>query len=227
MSRPVSQNPVFIAFPAGKHSRISGRFVDLTLSEFNDEQIQRYLSKCGLSGRVPDWMPSRPLLVGYLAASGLLKELVVAKDPDRQEYGMDPAQGWEVLLDRVCDREAEIEAGIDGHTVRRILERLATVARVGANGLGPLSREQVVTAFSGICGYQPDEKSMVLLQRLPGLGIDRADEGTRIFIDDAFADACRAGDVAEYVNNPYEITRVQISCFAVFCTLKTLGIARL
>lgn len=44
---------------------------------------------------------------------------------------------------------------------------------------------------------------MVLLQRLPGLGIERADEGTRIFIDDDLADACRAGDVVAFIHDPY------------------------
>ena len=181
---------------------LSPRFTELTLNEFSTEQIQSYLKKCGLSGMVPAWMPSRPLLVGYLAASGLLKELLL---PDEQSQGADPAIGWNVILDRVCAREAEIEAGIDGPTVRRILERLATVGRTTESGLGPLSSDQVITAFAEICGYQPDEKAMVLLQRLPGLGIDRADEGTRIFLDGEFADVCRAGDVAAFVNDPYGV----------------------
>lgn len=184
---------------------LSSSFVELTLNEFNDEQIHRYLSRCGLSGKVPGWMPARPLLVGYLAASGLLKDLLIPEGSLEQDTGADPAHGWDVILDRVCAREAEIEAGIDGPTVRRILERLATTARSTDTGLGPLSREQVIGAFSDVCGYQPDEKGMVLLQRLPGLGIERADEGTRSFIDDDFGDACRAGDVVAFINDPYGI----------------------
>ena len=124
-------------------------------------------------------MPSRPLLVGYLAASGLLEDVLVTGANQYQASGGDPARGWDMILDRVSARAAEIEVGIDGPTVRRILERLATMARTTDSGLGPLSREQIISAFSDICGYQPDEKGMVLLQRLPGLGIERADEGTR------------------------------------------------
>ncbi len=108
-----------------------------------------------------------------------------------------------MLLDRICAREAEIEAGIDGSTVRRILERLATIARGTDSGVGPLSPDNVIGAFSEICGYEPDEKGMALLQRIPGLGIERADEGTRSFIDDDFADACRAGDVVAFIVDPY------------------------
>lgn len=183
---------------------ISQSFIELTLNEFSDEQIQRYLKKKGLSGRVPSWMPSRPLLVAYLAASGILEKSVIGQTNGAEEsLATDPARGWDLILDQVCAREAEIEAGIDGPTVRRILDRLGTMARASQGGLGPLSREQVVTAFTEICGYQPDEKGMLLLQRLPGLGIDRADEGTRVFLDGELSDACRAGDVVHYLSNPF------------------------
>jgi hypothetical protein len=183
---------------------MTAAFAELSLNEFNDDQIQRYLEKRGLRGRVPSWMPSRPLLVGYLAASGILEDTIIdTKGSGQQTVATDPARGWDLILDRVCAREAEIEAGIDGPTVRRILERLATVARSSQSGLGPLSPDQVVTAFSEICGYQPDEKGLVLLQRLPGLGIDRADEGTRAFLDEALVDACRAGDITHFLSDPF------------------------
>jgi hypothetical protein len=121
----------------------ASNFVELTLNEFNDEQIQRYLTKRGLSGSVPGWMPSRPLLVGYLAASGVLKEAFSDANGNNQNLAADPAKGWDYILDRVCEREADIEAGIDGTTVRRILERLATLARHSQSGLGPLSPEDI------------------------------------------------------------------------------------
>jgi NACHT domain len=178
---------------------ITSAFTELTLNEFNDEQIQRYLQKKGLRGNVPAWLPSRPLLVSYLASTGIIDGAIVnTTGVDRESVAMDPARGWDIILDRVCSREAEIEVGIDGLTVRRVLERLASIARSSSNGLGPLSRDQVIAAFSEICGYQPDEKGMILLQRLPGLGIDRADEGTRAFLDSELADVCRAGDVMQF-----------------------------
>jgi len=176
--------------------------IELTLSEFTTEQVQTYLSKSGLKGQVPWWLPSKPLLVGYLAASGLLKEVVVT-DSNSESFGPDPVLGWDFILDRICQREAEIEAGIDGATVRRILERLSSVAALSEHGLGALRREQVIAAFTDICGYEPDERALVLLQRLPGLGIDRQEEGTRAFLDDSLADACRAGDVVAFVEDPY------------------------
>ena len=94
--------------------------VELSLSEFNEKQIETYLQRAGLSGSVPSWLPSRPLLVGYLAAKGLLNNIL---DKESISQPMGPAAGWDALLESVTDREAEIEAGIDGNTVRRILER--------------------------------------------------------------------------------------------------------
>lgn len=182
------------------------QFVELRINEFNDTQIESYLKSRGLTGLVPRWMPSRPLLVGYLAASGVLQKTVMAEGGEGGAFSDDPAKGWNYVLDKICAREAEIEAGIDGQTVRRILERLATMARQGQSGLGPLTPENMISAFNEICGYQPDERGLVILQRLPGLGIDRAEEGTRAFLDEDFADICRAGDVFVYLRDPFGTT---------------------
>lgn len=108
---------------------LSGQFAEFSLNEFNDEQVAEYLEQSGLSGIVPPWLPSRPLLVAYLAARGLLSDLL------GDEAG-EPASGWDILLDHIASRESEIEAGIDGGTVRRILERLSTKARTTSGGLG-------------------------------------------------------------------------------------------
>lgn len=178
--------------------------IELSLNEFTDEQIAEYLRKSGLRGSVPPWFPTRPLLVGYLVARGLLSEVVSEGSEDSGiNFWNDPATGWDHLIDRISEREAEIEAGIDGSTIRAILERLASRARGKSNGVGPLTAEDVIECFSEVCGYQPDERGMVLLQRLPGLGVDRQDENTRAFIDEDYVDACRAGDVLRFIEDPF------------------------
>ena len=148
---------------------------------------------------MPSWLPSRPLLVGYLANKNLLH------DTFDEKYS-DPATGWNILLDKISAREAEIEAGIDGSTVRRILERLATKTRGSQGGLGSLNLDSITEAFNDVCGYKPDERGMVLLQRLPGLGVDPEEENSRIFIDEAFADVCKAGDLVEFIDSPFGFT---------------------
>ena len=173
---------------------ITSEWAEFTLNEFTDDQVKRYLEKSGLSGSVPSWLPSRPLLVAYLAARGLLPTLT-------QDSNADPATGWNILLDA---SEAQISTGIDGETIRRILERLATRARSNSFGRGPLNQEALLETFRDICGYPPDERAMVLLQRLPGLGADEYEDGSRAFVDEEFADACRAGDVFHFAVNPYQ-----------------------
>ncbi len=182
--------------------------VELSLNEFTEEQIATYLNRAGISGFIPAWLPSRPLLVGYLAAKGLLVDLVKEDSSGGQ---LDPAVGWDLLLDSIAAREAEIEAGIDGGTVRRILERLATKARATPSGLGPIGPDSVIQGFTEICGYGPDDRGMVLLQRLPGLGIDREQDNTRSFVDEAFADACRSGDVVAFVDSPFDPDSVPLA----------------
>ncbi len=159
----------------------------LSTSDFTDAQISQFLQQRGTTDTtVPAWLPSRPLLLGYLAAAGMLEDAgSVASDTT-------PAAGWDLLLDKVCAREAKMEFGIDGSTVRNILERLATIARGTDDGVGPLDAASLRTAFTEVCLYEPDEGSYQLLQRLPGLGVQDPADGTRRFIDAALVDAARS-----------------------------------
>ncbi len=195
---------------------LDNAFVELSLNEFSDDQLRSYLQQKGLGGAVPSWLPSRPLLVAYLASKGLLQEVVGEWAADR-----DPASGWNMLLDKIADREARIEAGIDGATVRRLLERLATKARAFPDGLGPLTTDDIIATFRDVCGYPPDDRGMLLLQRLPGLGVDHGESETRRFVDESFAEACRAGDVLAFADNPYDAAGLP----ALECEAGGLGVS--
>lgn len=167
----------------------------LTTDEFSEDQVTKYMDARGWSGGLPNWMPSRPLLLGYLATSGAMEKLV---DPN---YVIDAASGWSLLLDSICERESKIELGIDGPTVRRVMERLATIARSRGDGFGPVLPVDVAASFEQICGYSPDEGSYVIIQRMPGLGVIDPSNGSRHFIDTSLGDAARAGDLIHYVQN--------------------------
>jgi hypothetical protein len=172
-------------------------FEPLTLSEFTPEQVERYLAHKGWHDSIPGWLPTRPLLLGYLASRGLLKETLEV------EVGSPPALGWHRLLDRIAEREAEIEAGLDPDTVRQLIERLASVARSSVDGLGPLTSGQIKEAFNTVCGYPPDDRGIVLLQRLPGLAVHSPEDGTRRFLDQDFAQVASAGGVYSFLLDPY------------------------
>jgi hypothetical protein len=172
-------------------------YIRLNVEEFTEEQIRQYLSKLGWDRPVPSWLPSRPLLLGYLASKGILEQAL------ELEVGSSPAVGWNALYDRICSREASMCQHTDPETVRNLIGYIAIMARKSADGLGPLSQDDIIRAYEVICGGPPDDSASVLLQRLPGLGGYAAESGSRVFIDKDFADAARGYSLAVYINYPY------------------------
>ena len=81
----------------------------------------------------------------------------------------------------------------------------------------------MIRAFYDVCGYQPGDQEMVLLQRLPGLGVYPEDENSRIFIDETFADACRAGDLVAFTQRPFDFELQTLS--GVECATESVGVS--
>lgn len=170
----------------------------IAVGEFTRNQIQQYLEK--VSGKdipFPAWLPTRPLLVAYIATRGLLEDDGILTD------SIDATDGWHYLLDQIFERESKISPNLDGQTLRHILERLSTVARSSVDGLGPLTQQQIRNAYIQICESEPDEQANLLLQRLPGLGVYRDEDDSRTFVDLELAEVCRARDVTDFIANPY------------------------
>lgn len=176
----------------------------LSVDEFTEEQMRGFLSRfskvLGQTG-FPAWLPTRPLLLGYLASRELLGELGTQLDSP------DVVDGWDYLLDRIYQREERIETNLDGATLRLILERASTLARNSDNGLGPISRSDLFSAFKEVCGYEPDEQGILAIQRLPGLGIYRAEEESRCFVDKELADVCRGRELSSFLLAPYDFVK--------------------
>lgn len=168
----------------------------LMAGEPTEEQAKQILSAYGWHDPLPDWLPSRPLLLSYMGSSSALHGSVEGT------FNRSPGEGWHMMLDRIAEREASMEVGVDGFTVRKVLERLATQARRSPDGLGPISQAELTSVFQSVCGYAPDEGSYQLLQRLPGLGAMDSVDGSRKFVDLSLADAARAGDVVACIVDP-------------------------
>ncbi|WP_406169599.1 NACHT domain-containing protein [Streptomyces canus] len=171
----------------------------LEISEFNDKQIEQYLR--GKHWQVlPDWLPKRPLLIGYLANKKILETDLGPL------HGISPAEGWDWLLNQISKREASIETGLDGPTIRLTIERLASMARKSASCLGPLTYAEITEGFKFIRGREPSDDQRTILHRLPGLGSDpNFEEGTREFIDIDLASAAQARDVSSFIMNPFAV----------------------
>ncbi|MDX1823522.1 MAG: hypothetical protein R3354_02315 [Thiohalomonadales bacterium] len=81
------------------------------------------------------------------------------------------------------------------------MERIATLARKKSSGLGPISLKDLCNVYEDVCGIEPDEKGLNILQKLPGLGVDNEEDQSRSFIDEDLADACRSGDILLFAKN--------------------------
>lgn len=190
----------------------------ITVGEFTRKQIQQYLEK--VSGKdipFPAWLPTRPLLVAYIATRGLLVDGGILTD------SIDSTDGWHYLLDQIFERESKISPNLDGQTLRRILERLSTIARASVDGLGPITQQQIRNAYIQICESEPDEQANLLLQRLPGLGIYRDEDDSRTFVDLELAEVCRARDVTDFIINPYGVLQDEGWLSAISMTTAFVG----
>lgn len=181
-----------------KSFNLSAKTTILKIGDFTTEQVKQYLQKRKLDANIPNWIPTRPLLLGYLVAKGILNASLINDGIE------EPAEGWDFLLDKICKREASIEAGLAPETIREIIEGIASVARVFQNGLGPLYQDDLERIFTQKCGYPPDDRALVLLQRLPGLAPQDQQDGSRYFIDQMLASAAKAGEIVKYIYNPYD-----------------------
>ncbi|MFD6567981.1 NACHT domain-containing protein [Micromonospora profundi] len=172
--------------------------LELELTDFDAVQVQRFLSAS--SSDLPEWLPTRPLLLAYLLNSGALASL-----SGRSEVST--AAAWDKLLNEVCAREAKVLSGVRPDTVKAILARVSTLARSRGEALGPVSMSQMEQAFYEINGRRPDDEGIQLLLRLPGLtslaeNSDRLEE--RVFADQALSDVAFGHDLAQYISSPYQ-----------------------
>tara|TARA_R110002124_G_scaffold261843_1_gene427806 strand:+ start:188 stop:2467 length:2280 start_codon:yes stop_codon:yes gene_type:complete len=165
------------------------------VNDFTSEQASQLLRKMNVSGVVPHWLPSRPLLLGYIASYAQRQGV------DFNIDAVEPAEGWDHLIDRICSREADIQKGLYAEYIRQLLERIGTKARLSSNILSPISQADISEAFREVFDRVPDENSLGMLMRLPGLVAAESKRDDRRFIDADMANICAAGDLYQYVTN--------------------------
>ena len=132
------------------------------LAGFTDKDIERFLKT--KRDEVPSWLPTRPLLLGYLANAGML-------EGQEQLLSLDPASGWDKMLRLVCEREVNQVWGVgfEASDLRLFIEGLATRARKSRDGRG-LDDSALRSVFRAVFGRDTDEPASLLTMRLPGLG---------------------------------------------------------
>lgn len=168
----------------------------LNVGDFKEDEVRLYLERLGHSVSVPEWLPSRPLLLGHLAARGLLAGL-------SEHAKQAPGQGWHSLITMICEREAALpQAEITARELRDVLARIATMARRTDDGLGPLLPDDLFRAYRQIMDTEPGDAARPLLLRLPGLaGASAEGASSRKFVDADFAQAAAAFDIVRFLQS--------------------------
>jgi hypothetical protein len=172
----------------------SRKYLVVDLGEFDEVSATDFLRRNGITQGLPDWLPRKPLLLGYLLRHDLFTEVV----------SIDGAKGfgyaWNSFLDAICARESSLEKSVmEAATVRAVLERLAFSVRAKSNGTGPISGVDLAEAYTAETGQTAGEGVLAQLQRLPGLAQRDADSGTRSFVDFDMLAALQGGAFANHV----------------------------
>ncbi|WP_394525617.1 hypothetical protein [Paenarthrobacter nicotinovorans] len=178
----------------------------LSLLDFDSSQALEFLGNSELA--LPDWVPTRPLLLNFLLDMGMLETGTWSNSLSKGDV-------WRDIVHRISARESLLVSGITTENVRMLLCRTATIARKSSGGLGPVSLDDMRSVFLDVCGFEADEEGVQTLLRLPGLTTATAEDSltsfredasheARVFVDQDLADASYGLDLASYAVNPYD-----------------------
>jgi len=166
---------------------------------FDELQATEFLKKKKFFGELPDWIPTRPLLLTYLATKGLLQAAVSADSNTDFPRG----SAWLSLMDMIAARESEQLEGVDKESLLAFLGALGIHARQSASGQASFSPQQMENIFASVTGATLMEDERNLLLRLPGLGAAQDSALNRSFIDDDFMGVCCARPSMRFIQDPY------------------------
>lgn len=169
-----------------------GRTVHIVrVDEFSEDQATEFLRKYASSAKLPDWLPRKPLILGYLAHQELLDSIL--RIDASKGFGF----AWDSFLRLVCAREAEHDRAVmDPTTIRHVLERLSCIARGTPTRNGPITSLDLADAYTKETGDFPGEGVLMQLQRLPGLTPREQDPTARSFVDVDLLDALQGSALA-------------------------------
>lgn len=190
-----SDNEMYSAFGLDPQSTLLIRCKE----EFDDSEALQYITennKDAISGtiEIPEWLPKRPLIM----------QLALRDAPELFYANLsitDECDFWYHFLDKLCEREAKINPLLNPATIKHILIRLGRLTRNKARNVGPISTTELAQAFEVVTGNRPNDESLIMLQRLPGIGRVDADSPDRQFIDTFILNGLRAEDIIQSVLN--------------------------
>lgn len=161
-------------------------------NEFSESEVEKYLSEKTKKHTMPYWLPKKPLMVQVFSQFDDHQcEILLNSDNEIQLS--------QFFIDQICERESKISNLLDKDTIKNILIALARLTRTKADNYGPISVEEINSAFENITGNKPVDESAVMLQRLPGLARFEAESRDRKFIDLFMLDPLRSEDLLQTI----------------------------
>jgi hypothetical protein len=197
-----------------------GQFDIYKIHPFDESQAMEFLRKKRFVGQLPEWIPTRPLLLTYLVTKGLLDSVVNAS------VGGDFPRGsaWLALIDMIASRESEQSEGVDKESLISFFGALAVRARQSALGQASFSPQVMETIFFEITGNSIREDERNILLRLPGLGAAQDSDVNRAFIDNDFMNACSSMPVMQFVQAPFSDFSKTYNFEALSLPLSSIGV---
>lgn len=158
-------------------------------NEFSDTELLEYFQNRDIDVEVPPWLPRRPLIcqtISDLAADQLAR--MFGEEGDEIAF-------WNHFIRVLCERDASIHLSFDPATIFSIFMFLARLTRSKSANVGPISLNELQSAFEAATGAAPVEEASIMLQRLPSLGRVSSESADRQFVDIYILDGLRAKDV--------------------------------
>ncbi len=164
-------------------------FTETELLDFISQNIPE-LSEKNKIKQLPIWFPKRPLVIQLMQK--------YAEDMFSVEHTLDDiCSFWYVLLSKICEREAKINAALNPEVIKKVMLYLADVTRFRTDNMGPITQSDLSDAFFSASGIRPNDETAIMLQRLPSLGRISADSPDRQFLDNFILDGLRAESIIQ------------------------------
>ncbi|MBK5959084.1 hypothetical protein CCR97_12815 [Rhodoplanes elegans] len=195
-------------------------FAHVSLHDLSESEVKILFHKINPTTRnavIMDWLPQRALLLAYIYF-----ELGPQLSGDTELLNpLSPGDGWNLLLNRLCARETRVAKGAEPRQIRRLLERIALLARTNISDPGRITSLHVADAYRDVMEMEPDISVQQVLMRFPGLTAGHANE-ERGFIDNAIFEAAQAGTIVEAIRALATNSDNYINSEAIFRMLRLL-----
>ena len=159
--------------------------------EFSEKEVAEYFGNIEVDVDLPKWLPRRPLICQIISSlEDNVRDEMFASTSDQLDF-------WHHFMEQLCIRDARIHISFSAETIFGVYLKLARLSRQKPGNVGPVTLDDLETAFETVVGSAPSEQAAVMLQRLPSLGRVDSDSADVQFVDMYILDGFRSLNLAQ------------------------------